>query len=265
MITLLIDVYEHMKKDYDFMMVITGDTGTGKSHFALNLFETWYRCILKKPVTKDMVKQISQNYQGWLKSFSEIGEYDMNIFDESARDLNSIDFATRISKDINKLFDVCRCKKFFSVVILPNFFRLNKALREDRIRGLVWVYKRGQYMVFSKEDLKYLNGYNERRKIKSMRVARPSFCASFPGYKGVLLKDYEERKMSGVDEVLEEVMGSISKTKKTLTEEYQDEVNELIDAGKTYAQIRKELSIGSYIITQCRLAKREKQKRGIAP
>jgi len=52
MVTIMLNIYEHMKKDYDYLLIVCGDTGTGKSRFVLNLFETWYRVILKRKLLK---------------------------------------------------------------------------------------------------------------------------------------------------------------------------------------------------------------------
>jgi len=248
MLGALFNIKYHMDKEYDHFMVIVGGTGDGKSRFVLNLFETWYRIVLKQKVTEDMISQVSQGYLPWLKQFETIKAFDMNVFDESSRDLNSADAMTKISKGVNKLFDVCRCEKFFSVLVLPNFFRLNKALREDRIRCLVYINKRGQYKLYTKEDLKYLNGYNMNRRIKSMAVARPSFIGKFPDYDGVLLKPYLKQKREGVREVISEVISDAQKSKKNggsdLASLYKDKVNILkFSENKSVREIAKELCI----------------------
>lgn len=258
-VTILQNIYAHMKDDYDYFLIISGDTGTGKSRFALDLLETWYRVILKQPVTEDMISHISQDYKKWLQKFGKMQPYDMNIYDEGSRDLNSLNFMTRISKDINKLFDTFRSKRFFSVVILPNYFRLNKSLREDRLRGLVWIPKRKVYRFYTKNRIKYLNGYNEKRRIKSMWLARPFHQYTFPDYKGILLKPYLEQKNSGVDEVLKEILGNLELDDKkggqakTLVEIYKDRVDAMIKDGILQKQIIQKLNIGYSTLHRCRL------------
>ena len=208
-ITFLLIIFEHMKKEYDFPVVITGVPGTGKSHFGLQLLDTWYRVILRKKVTASNVSQVNQIYRKFIKTFKNIEEYDMNIFDEGSTSLGSTDFMTKVSKDMNKLADVFRCKRFFWVIVLPNYFRLNKALREDRIRAVIWIDKRAHYKIISKYGLKYLNGFNDRRKIKSMNVAYPILQYHWPEYKGPMLKPYQDQKMEGVDDVYESILNNI--------------------------------------------------------
>ncbi len=253
MVTILLNIYEHMKRDYDYALVVVGDPGDGKSRWALNLFETWYRVILKKEVTSDMISQVSQNYRGWVRNFKKLDQYDMNIFDESSRDLNSRDFNTRISKDLTKLFDVFRCKRFFSVIILPSFFRLNKALREERLRGLVWVNKRGHYKFFTRRGIRVLNAMNESRRIKNMWLARPFHQCTYPDYKGVMLEEYLKRKDDGVDEVLNEVLATVEDPEPTrnMVDLYKDDVQIMKQKGMTNRAIAKELEIGVGSVSRC--------------
>lgn len=241
-----------MQEDYDYLLIIAGDAGDGKSRLALQLFETWYRVILKKPVTEDMIFQVNQDYRKWLQAFKKMMPYDMNIFDEGARSLDSKASLTRVSRDLNKLYNVFRCKRFFTVVIMPKYFRLNKELREDRLRGLVWVHKRGAYKLFTKEGIKYLNGYNERRVIKSMFVARPFHCNTFPDYHGVLLKKYLAQKEKGVDEVLDSVIWSSEvRLNRTLVQKFSGEVTAMVKKGKKESEIIEKLGISKGTLHRC--------------
>jgi len=144
-ISMLLNVHEHLKREWDYLLVIVGDTGTGKSKFALQLLETWYQVILKREVKPEMSKQVASDYSVWLDNFSRLKEYDINIYDEGATTLESRQHMTELSKDLTKLFNVFRSKKYFTVIILPSFFYLNKYFRENRLRGLIWINKRGQY------------------------------------------------------------------------------------------------------------------------
>lgn len=260
MVTMLKNIYHHMQKDYDYMLVIHGGTGDGKSHFALNLMETWYKVILRQEFEEDKIANVSQDYESWLNRFKEMKEYDMNIFDESSRSLSALDFMTKISKDLNKLFDVFRCKKFFSVVILPNYFRLNKALREDRLRGLVWVNGRGEYRFYTKHAIKFLNGFNEKRRIKSMMVAYPTFANAFPEYNGILLEAYQKQKNEGVDEVLNEIIeGTKERVKpKNMVEAYRDDVKAFKNRGMTVKEISKELEVSVGTVQNCIISLRDR-------
>lgn len=210
-VSFLHNIHNHLKNDYDFLLVIVGDTGTGKSMFALQLLEAWYKLILQESFDEKRISQVNTSFVSWVKKFQDLREFDMNIYDEGSTSLDSKDAMSKLSKDLTKLFNVFRAKRFFSVIILPSFFNLNKYFREQRIRGLVHVPKRGRYRLFSKVGINYLNALNERRLVKNMYVASPIHSSVFPDYKGVLRSLYDKKKMSGVDGVLEEVVLSIQK------------------------------------------------------
>lgn len=258
MITILLTIYEHMKQDYDCMWVIEGDPGSGKSRFALNLLETWYRIILRQKMTPEHIKYISQDYVKWLEAFRTMKPYDMNIFDESCRSLDSLDFMTKVSKDLNKLFNVFRAKRFFSIIVLPNYFRLNKGVREDRLRGLISIQRRGEYKMFSKYGLKFVNGFNNSRRIKNVNVAFPLHHTKFPDYKGILLDAYMKQKNEGVDQVLNEVIDNCKpkeiQKKMTLVDRYKDEVSKHVEKGKTRLEIAKDMEISIGTVGRCIVA-----------
>jgi len=252
MTTILYNIHAHLVDDFDYLLVVVGDTGTGKSMFVLNLLETWYRAILKKPITLDMVDQVNTSYTGWVKKFQELEAYDMNIYDEGATGLDSKQSMSKLSKDLSKLFNVFRCKKFLSVIVLPKFFRLDKYFREDRVRGLVYVDKRGRYKFYTKKGLQYLNAYNEKRTFKSMGVARAIHSNTFPDYKGILLEKYLENKEKGVNAVLQGVIDGLDNKHKpkTIVEAKKEEVKELLSKGFKEVDILKELGISKGTLTR---------------
>jgi len=253
-VELLLNVYEHLKQDYDYVLVVVGDTGVGKSHWVLNLFQTWYEVILKKKLTESMVDQVTTDYKQWLKNFKNLGEFDMNVYDEGATSLNAKDHATTLSKDIAKLFNVFRAKKFFSVVVLPSFWDLNKYFRERRLRGLVYVDRRGHYKFYTKLGITFLNSYNERKYVKTMWGASPFHSASFPAYSGVLLKAYERDKMKTINGVLDDVINSNtndSKKSASVVDVYKEKVLSLLEEGMSQTKIRDELNMSGSGLSRC--------------
>lgn len=216
LITLLLNIYAHLKNDWDFLLIICGDTGTGKSiGLGLNLIETWYKIILGEGCDKSRHKHLTGDYEQWIKNFQEFKSYDLNIYDEGASELESKEFMNRISRDITKMFNVFRGKKFFSVIIIPSFFHLNKYFRENRLRGCMYASSRGTYLFYSKKGLSYLNAYNQGAKYKTMFRARPFYRKSFPDYKGDMLETYQIAKDKYMTEVIYNTANN-GKQKKTM-------------------------------------------------
>jgi hypothetical protein len=204
-VQMLLNVKEGITREYDYVLVVSGDTGTGKSHFGLQLAETWQQIIGKK-INNKLIDQVNVDREQWLKRFQNLESLDINIFDEGAYGLGSKQYMERFAKTLEMLFQVIRFKQFFTVIIVPNFFRLNKFFREDRLRGLVWISKRGSYKWITRKNVVKLCNLNERRFIKRMDIVTPFHTNKFPEYKGKLLEAYNKQKEEGVNKILNEVI-----------------------------------------------------------
>lgn len=209
MVSILLNVYAHLQRNYDYLLVVVGDTGVGKSMWVLHLLETWYRVVLGRELDDSLVDNVCISYRSWVENFQRLGRFDLNVFDEGSTALDSKDAMSKLSRDLAMLFNVVRVKGVFSVVVLPSFFHLNKYFRENRLRGVVWIDRRGRYSFFSKVGVKFLNVYNASRRYKSMGVARPIHRGVFPDYSGVFRSVYDSKKDLGVSEVLDGVISGL--------------------------------------------------------
>jgi hypothetical protein len=244
-VKILLDIKDGLDKNFDYVLVIVGDTGVGKSMFLLHLVEAWQRIIGKK-VNSKLVEQVNVDKMKWLEKFKELEAYDINAFDEGAYGLGSKQYAETFSKTLEMMFQVIRYKRFLSVIVIPNFFRLNKFFREDRLRGLVYVDKRGQYKFYTRKKIIRLTQLNEGRSVKNMDLVKPFHVGSFPDYKGVLLKAYDVQKNISVNKILDEVIilntdFNNNKKAKKLNDVIKDRVLELSD-GKSGREIALLLS-----------------------
>tara|TARA_R100001530_G_scaffold136291_2_gene116252 strand:- start:2182 stop:3018 length:837 start_codon:yes stop_codon:yes gene_type:complete len=250
--TFLLDVYDHLKADYDMCLIISGDTGSGKSMLALNILETWYKVILKKDFTPEMIDHVHTDFNSFVKKFKEMKEYDLSIMDEGSVQLDSKAHMEKMSRQITKLYNVFRCKKFFTIIILPSYFNLNKYFREHRLRGAIWVNKRGKYKLYTKKGVNWLNALNERRSLKNMNLAYPIHYSTFPDYKGILREPYERAKMEGVDKILDEVIAEgINEKSPNLYMLVKEDVKKMKEEGYTIKQMREKLEVGSSTIQKC--------------
>jgi hypothetical protein len=235
----LINIYNGLKNNYDYVLVVTGDTGLGKSMFVLHLMETWQK-IIGEEIDADLINHINVDKKRWLTNFKTLKEYDINVFDEGAKGLSSKQYNEKFSKLLEQLFQVIRFKKFFTVIVIPNFFRLDKYFREDRLRGLVYIDKRGHYKFFTRKRIVELTGKNKRLYVKNMNLVRPIHNYSFPDYKGVLRSLYDDMKSDGVDNIIDDTIKQV--------DDYGDKksINDLIK-GKVFELYEKDNLTGENI------------------
>ena len=226
--TLLFSIKKGLSKKFDMVLVIAGDTGTGKSHFGMQLIETWQK-VLGRDFDPSLIERINVDKEKWLKKFKELDRYDANLFDEGAAGLGSKQSLEKFGKTLEMLFQVIRYKGYFTIIIVPNFFRLNKFFREDRLRGLFYIHKRGKYKYYSRDRVVTLCQKNSRLYVKNMSLVAPLFTGKFPEYKGRLLDAYEDMKDEGVQKILDEVIAMNSdKAKDAEVEKFTEKKNNCI-------------------------------------
>lgn len=256
MINFLFCMKEGIKQNFDYVLCIAGSTGSGKSTMGLHLAEVWQK-IICKDVDKDLINQIHVVRMDWLKCYRKLEMFDSNIFDEGATGLSSKSHMEKFSKTLEILFQVIRKKGFFTVIIVPNFFRLSKYFREDRLRGLFYIDKRGHYKYFTRDRIVRLCAENESKTVKSLKLVEPSFEGGYPDYEGILKEPYEKMKDKGVDEVLDEVIyiNEMSDDKKiTLIDAYKEKVKKLVDEGLTEREIANKLELSNATVHRCKVA-----------
>ena len=217
---LLLGIKQGLERNYDFVLVVSGDTGTGKSVFVMHLVEAWLK-LNGKSVTKDDIRLINVDKLKWLNQFKELEHFDINVFDEGAAGLGSKQYMETFSKTLEMLFQVIRYKRFFTIIIVPNFFRLNKFFREDRLRGMFYINKRGEYKYYSRDRVQHLCEKNSRYYVKKMDFVQPLFRGKFPDYDGVLLNAYDNMKEEGVNNILDEVIELNTEKKKGKNQSFE--------------------------------------------
>jgi len=230
---LLLNIEAHLEKEWDFFLVICGVTGAGKSIFMLNLLEHWYRIIKKRAVTEKDLNKITGDIVEWCENLSKLEDYDINIYDEGLLSMDTKDHMSRIQREVKKIFNTVRSsKKLFNVILVQDWFSLTKYFREHRASSLIHVYKRGEFRLYTKQGLKYLNGFNERRNVKSMTVAYPFHVIGFPDYKGILRTPYYDYINQLKQDEIKKSMEIIRESQTTTS------LNDLI-----YDQVKSELKI----------------------
>lgn len=199
------------KRAWDNVLVLTGDEGTGKSNLALHILEHW---LNKKYgyVIKDHSKYINLDIGKWSDSFAECNKGDMNILDESG-DLSNKRTMSKLNFAIARAYQIIRGDNINSVFVLPSVFDLDAYFAKRRAKGLVYVYKRGKFAYWSKHRLRQLIELNSGYPSKNIWRVRPTFFDTFPIYRGILLKEYEQKKEEYMKDTRKELASAIKDLK----------------------------------------------------
>jgi len=225
-------------QNYDYVIVITGKKGLGKSRgLLLNIIQYWYKRVLKRRQREP--KRFVFTAKDFLHMLYISKDYDICALDESSNVLYKGDYMTALNKSINKIYDQLREQFYFTIFVLPNFFSLDKTFREDQVNYVLNVTHRvpntckqckekfsGEECFFCgskkyKPGFILFEGYNKDRVYKAnlkgtFHGIAPSFKnASVKEYKGRLLQYYSEEKKEKGKEAIKEVIKKLKDKRAT--------------------------------------------------
>lgn len=154
-------------KDWDYVALVTGLPGSGKSNFAITMAK--YLC----PWFDDNYIAFDDN--DFIDITTKAKKHSAVILDESFASLNSkVTMSKEFLRIINHL-QIIRQKNLFIILVLPNFFDLNKGVAMYRSHHLFLCYgkefgDRGNFCAFGREEkkqlyikgLKFMNYYAEK-------------------------------------------------------------------------------------------------------
>lgn len=161
------------KKDFDWVWVVDGSEGSGKSVFSMQLarvvdpsFCLERVCMTPEEFTKAVIK-------------AEQGQ--AVVFDEGFTGLSSRASLTEINRLMVSLMMEMRQKNLFIIVVMPTIFLLDRYVALFRARGLFHVYmkggKRGRWVYFNNKSKKQLYIYG--KKLFSYAKPRSNFRGRF--------------------------------------------------------------------------------------
>jgi len=188
----------YLKKDRDFILVVDGEEGEGKTTLAYSC------CKYVDPTFNAERIAYDQNQFKQLVQKSSIGQ--AILIDEGGWMLFSREAMTRMNKEIVKILMAIRMKNLFVVICIPSFWKIDEYIRNHRARALFRVPCRGRVMIYGRRKLRraFKNKKTHRWKIPG-KPAKDSF-------KKLTGKEWEEYLKKKRDFV-----GGILKTKDFLT------------------------------------------------
>lgn len=215
---------KRQKKDWDLVIVITGEEGVGKSTLALILA---ILIDLKFNLKRNLI--FSPTKEKMAQKIQSLPRRSCIVADEAIKILYKMEYWSGVQKYLNKLFAVCRDDNHVVILCIPNFQDLNKYFRSHRAKLWFHVIDRGTVVAFKphwnpfSKDHWYMDE-NERlvnkacgrkkaskfRTAEKVRVLRRSlnfaFAFRYDDLEKSLKKDYLELKREmkyknlGIDE-----------------------------------------------------------------
>lgn len=178
------------KKDRDYVMVIDGEEGAGKSVLAFQ--------IAKYLDSKFVLDNICFNADQFIARLKTAPKYSCIILDEAFSSANSRASLTEVNRSLIGVATEMRQRNLFVIIVIPSFFDLDKYFALWRCRSLFHVYfkkdgSRGRYVIFPKSKKKYL--YLTGKKFYDYRKpASPYPPCSFPNYYTIDETEYRKKK-----------------------------------------------------------------------
>lgn len=206
------------KHNWDYVCVIAGLPGSGKSTFA-------------RTPAKYCCKWFDESYiaftgDDFIRITNDCPKYSSVILDESFQSMNSkVTMTEDFLRIINHL-QIIRQKNLFIFLCLPNFFDLSKNIAVFRTSHLFVVYatdegQRGRFMAFGRKQKRKL--YILGNRFMDYDCVRSNFNGSF-SLNPTIINDklYEDMKMSHLqsqrDEIGRQKREKAEKNKQILTE-----------------------------------------------
>ena len=140
------------KEDFDFVMVVDGEEGSGKSVLAFQIGK-----VLDPNLNMDNICFTADDF---INAITKAKKNQCIIFDEGFTGLSSRASLSEINNLVISMMMEMRQKNLFVIIVMPSVFMLDKYAVFHRAKGLFHVYmdsnRRGFWRFFNRKATKYL-------------------------------------------------------------------------------------------------------------
>lgn len=140
------------REGYDALIAITGKTGFGKSDLSLNIADHLARIRGDELNLKRSLIWTRKNLNHELQEGKAGSTY---IVDEAIKVLFSKDAERNI--DLTKTLNICRSKNYAVIMNIPALSDMERSIRDNRLRFMIWIKKRGEAYLFKPDNKPQLN------------------------------------------------------------------------------------------------------------
>lgn len=170
------------KNNNDNLLIISGNTGTGKSNIA-TLCCAYYSFLTEIPYDVSRVFFNSKNFvKESISTYTQIFHYDESLFSAMAQD-----WQKQEQKELIKMLLLCRKKRHFYVFCIPDFFKLKDTIKVEKCNGMIYTSLRkstpGRFMYFrGKKREALLSDFRKtnRKRYSKFKSFRGTFARCLP-------------------------------------------------------------------------------------
>lgn len=209
------EVKKVVKKDWDFVFIVDGMEGGGKSTLAIQV-----ALYVDNSFCLDRIVFDSESFE---KAVLKAEKYQAVIYDEAITGLYSREAMQYINTTLTKLLAQIRQKNLFIFVIMPSFFDLDKYVSMWRARGLFHIYTKdfqrgyfGFYDYQTKKDLFILG-----KKYYNYNFKKPTFKGRYVSF-NPFEREYRKLKIKAIDKRQEQSINPFYQRDKLILAMWKD-------------------------------------------
>lgn len=178
------------KKDRDYVMVIDGEEGSGKSVLAMQ--------IAKYLDPNFNLDNLCFNSNQFIERLKKSKKFSCIVLDEAYNSANSRASLTEVNRSLVCVSTEMRQQNLFVILVIPSFFDLDRHFAIWRCRSLFHVYfrkdgARGSYIIFPRTQKKYLY-INGKKFYDYSKPTSPYPACSFTNHYTLDEQEYRIKK-----------------------------------------------------------------------
>jgi len=192
-------------KDDDWLTIVCGETGAGKSHLALHMMDHY----LGERSSVKFIGLDQETIAAAFKNSKDVPRPRALMLDEA--NINKRNSQTRFNKEMIDMYSAIRGLNIFHIWCNPSLDMLDKFFIQERLKGVYYCMKTGVnlrcYYYFTQNDiLDIFNKYGSLKipEIHKVRRKYARYRGWWRAYDGPLLPDYLKLKRQRMDEKVEE-------------------------------------------------------------
>lgn len=210
--------------NYDSMILITSEKGTGKSSAAIMLARYWCKLL---GIKFSPERHIAYNNADVMRKIDNLNKFEPIICDEAIRFASSEDWAKKENKELKKKLAQVRTKHLLYILCFPlKVYKVEKTYLENYVNYWVDLYGRGEGAIYVRDknpvhdswrmkEFANIGSYTEftiKSKVLNQLKKHPNFWLQikFPKVPAWLYEQYLKVREKNIydDDV---VLGSVSK------------------------------------------------------